>query len=73
MNIDADVDAKGLHKIPLHNFESPNKALLNAWTKLWREHKIKDNSSVTINTWLGVSTRNAEKTIRRWKVIPSTS
>jgi len=73
MNIDAEVVGKGLHKIPLHNFESPNKALLNTWTKLWREHKIKDNSSVTINTWLGISTRNAEKTIRRWKVIPSTS
>ena len=73
MNIDAEVDGKGLHKIPLHNFESANKALLNTWTKLWREHKIKDGSSIEIHTWLGISTRNADKTIRRWKVIPSTS
>ena len=73
MNIDAEIVGKGLHKIPLHNFESPNKALLNQWTKLWREHKIKDGSSIEIHTWLGISTRNADKTIRRWKVTPSTS
>ena len=73
MNIDAEVDAKGIYKIPLQNFESPNKALLNQWTKLWKEQKIKDGSSVTLYTWLGVSTRNADKSIRRWKVIPSTS
>jgi hypothetical protein len=67
-NIDADIQGKGLHKIPLHNFESANKALLNQWTKLWREQKIKDGSSIVIHTWLGVSTRNADKKLRRWKI-----
>jgi len=67
-NIDAEVEGKGLHKIPLHNFESDNKALLNEFSKLWREQKIKDGSSIVINTWLGVSTRNPDRKLRRWKI-----
>jgi len=67
-NIDADVNGKGIHKIPLHNFESANKALLNDWTRLWREQKIKDGSSIKVLTWLGVSTKNAERKLRRWKI-----
>ena len=73
MNIDAEVDDKVLYKIPLHNFESANKALLNDWTKLWREQKIKDGQSIQVHTWLGVSTRNADKPLRRWKLFTSTS
>lgn len=67
-NIKAEVDDKGLFIIPLHNFESANKALLNDYTKIWREQKIKDGSSIVINTWLGVSIRNADKKLRRWKI-----
>ena len=67
-NIKAEIDGKGLHIIPLHNFESANKALLNEFSKLWRGQKIKDGSSVKIKTWLGVSTRNADKKLRRWKI-----
>src|SRR3989338_9071548 len=64
-NIKAKVDDKGLFIIPLHNFESANKALLNDYTNLWREQKIKDGSSIEVRTWLGVSTRNADKKLRR--------
>lgn len=67
-NIKAKVDDKGLHIIPLHNFESANKALLNEFSKLYRAQKIKDGSSIEIRTWLGVSTRNADKKLRRWKI-----
>jgi len=67
-NIKAEVDDKGLYIIPLHNFESANKALLNEFSKLWREQKIKDGSIIEIRTWLGVSTRNADKKLRRWKI-----
>ena len=67
-NIKAEIDGKGLHIIPLHNFESANKALLNEFSKLWRGQKIKDGSSVKIKTWLGVSTRNAGRKLRRWKI-----
>jgi len=73
INIDAEVDAKGLHKIPLHNFENKNKALIVEWTKLWKSGKIKDGSSVIVHTWLGISTRNADRIIRRWKIISSPS
>ena len=67
-NIKAEVDDKGLYIIPLHNFESANKALLNDFSKLYRAQKIKDSSSIVIHTWLGVSTRNADKKLRRWKI-----
>jgi len=67
-NIKAEVDDKGLYIIPLHNFESTNKALLNDYTNLWKLRKIKDGSVIEIRTWLGVSTRNAERKLRRWKI-----
>ena len=73
VNIKAEVDALGEHIIPLHNFESANKALVVEWTRLWKAGTIKDGSSIQVNTWLGVSTRNADKPIRRWKIISSTS
>ncbi len=67
-NIKAEIQGKGLHIIPLHNFESANKALLNEFSKMWKSGKIKDGSSVKVNTWLGVSTRNPDKKLRRWKI-----
>ncbi len=67
-NIKAEIQDKGLYTIPLHNFESANKALLNDYSKMWREGKIKDGSSVIVHTWLGVSTRNANRKLRRWKI-----
>lgn len=72
-NIVAEVDALGVYMVPLHNFESKNKALIVEWTRLRKAGKIKDGQEVQINTWLGVSTRNADKTIRRWKLTASTS
>ena len=72
-NIESVVDDLGIHHIPLHNFASPNKALLVEWTKLWKARKIKDGSSVMLHTWMGVSKRNKEKPIRRWRIFPSTS
>ena len=67
-NIKAEVDDKGLYIIPLHNFESANKSLLTEFSKMWKSGKIKDGSSVKVNTWLGVSTRNPDKKLRRWKI-----
>ena len=73
VNIRAEVDALGEHIIPLHNYESANKALLVEWTRVYKAGKIKNGSSVVIHTWLGVSTRNPDKPIRRWKIISSPS
>ncbi len=67
-NIKAEINEKGLHIIPLHNFESANKGLLNGFSKLWKQGKIKDGSSIILNTWLGISTRNTNKKLRRWKI-----
>jgi len=67
-NIKADVAGSGKQIIPLHNFESANKGLLNEFSRLWKKGKIKDGSSIVVSTWLGVSTRNAEKKLRRWKI-----
>jgi len=67
-NIKAEVDDKGLFIIPLHNFESANKSLLNEFSKMWKSGKIKDGSSVKVKTWMGVSTRNPDKKLRRWKI-----
>jgi len=67
-NIKAEVDDKGLYIIPLHNFESANKSLVEKFSKQWLQGKIKDGSSVIVHTWLGVSTRNADRKLRRWKI-----
>ena len=67
-NIKADVESQGMRIIPLHNFESANKGLLNEFSKLWKQGKIKDGSRIEVKTWLGVSTRNADKKLRRWKI-----
>lgn len=67
-NIKADIENVGMRIIPLHNFESANKGLLNEFSKLWKSVKIKDGSRIKVQTWLGVSTRNAEKKLRRWKI-----
>jgi len=67
-NIKAEISNKGLYIIPLHNFESANKALLSLFSKLWREQKVKDGSSIVIKTWLGISSRNPEHKLRRWTI-----
>lgn len=70
-NIKAEVKSKennGLFIIPLHNFESANKSLLDEFSKLYREGEIKDGSSIIVHTWMGVSTRDATKPLRRWKI-----
>ena len=67
-NIEVDIQGKGLHILPLHNFESKNKALLNLFSKLYREQEIKDGSSILIKTWVGISTRDANRKLRRWTI-----
>ena len=67
-NIDVDIQGKGIHKLPLHNFESANKALLSLYSKLYQEQKVKDSSSIVIKTWLGISSRNPEHKLRRWTI-----
>jgi len=67
-NIEVDIQGKGLHKLPLHWFESNNKALLNMFTKLCREQEIKNGSSIVINTWKGISTKNVDRKLRRWTI-----
>jgi hypothetical protein len=67
-NIEVDIQGKGLHIFPLHNFESNNKSLLNLFTKLYQEQKIKDGSSIVFKTWMGISTRDANRKLRRWTI-----
>ena len=68
INIKADVDGVGMRIIPLHNFDSANKGLLKEFSNLWKAGKIKDGSKIEVRTWVGVSTRNADKKLRRWKI-----
>jgi len=67
-NIKADVDGIGMRIVPLHNFDSANKGLLKEFSNLWKAGKIKDGSKIEVRTWVGVSTRNADKKLRRWKI-----
>jgi hypothetical protein len=70
-NIKAEIKSKennGLFIIPLHNFESANKGLLNEFSKMWKSRKIKDGSKIIVKVWLGISTRNTDKKLRRWKI-----
>ena len=67
-NIKADVAGIGKQIIPLHNFESANKGLLNEFSKMWKSRKIKDGSKIIVKVWLGISTRNTDKKLRRWKI-----
>jgi hypothetical protein len=67
-NIRAMVD--GIEKIiPLHNFESKNKQLLEKFTKAKKEGKIKVGKTFKLKTWLGVSKTNKEFSIRRFELV----
>lgn len=68
INIKALVD--GVEKIiPLHNFESKNKQLLEKFTKAKKEGKIKVGKTFKLKTWLGVSKTNKEFSIRRFELV----
>jgi hypothetical protein len=65
-NIRAKVD--GVEKIiPLHNFESNNKQLLQKFTDAIKKGKIKVGKKFKIKTWLGVSKNNFP--IRRFELV----
>lgn len=67
-NIDGIIENKGLHKIPLHNFDTANKALLVQYTKLWKTQKIKNGDDIIIAAYMGVSSKDKTRKLRRWKI-----
>ena len=63
-------DGKWYAKIlALKYFESFNSSLLNLWEEAFHKGWIRLNCHVRIKTWLEKSKRNAERKIRRYKLL----
>ena len=58
-----------IRAVPLHNFSSANKSLLNLWNDAIKKNKIQKYSKFQLHTWLGKSIKNKDRTIRRFKII----
>ena len=65
INFRANVD--GIEKIiPLHNFQSKNKQLLQLWNDGIKNKTIKAGKKFKLKTWLGISKNN--NPIRRFEL-----
>jgi len=65
VNVNAIVDGEEM-AVPLHNFNSPNTALLKLWSNNIKKGNIKKGVKFTLYTWLGKSRNNRD--IRKWKM-----
>lgn len=66
VNVRAKVD--GIEKaIPLHNFTSKNKQLLQKWNEAIKKEKIQVGKKLKILTWLGISKN--KNPIRRFELV----
>lgn len=52
--------------LPLKSHDSNNASLLKQWSDRIKTKKIKKNSTVTIQTWIGISKNN--HVIRKWRI-----
>jgi len=53
--------------LPIHNFESNNKQLLNLYLKAKKQNKIKEGKKFKLHTWMGISKNNFP--IRRFGLV----
>ena len=58
-----------IRAVPLYNFSSANKSLLNLWNDGIKKNKIQKYVQFKLLTWLGVSKNNKDRKIRRYKII----
>jgi len=55
--------------INLYSFGSANRSLLTQWNDAKQQGKIKQGRDFKILTWMGISTRNKDREIRRFKLV----
>ena len=55
--------------INLYNFGSVNRSLLTQWNEAKKNGKIKQGNKFKILTWMGISQRNKDRKIRRFKLV----
>ena len=55
--------------ITLHSFNSQNRSLITQWNDAKKKGKIKQGRKFKILTWMGISQRNKDRNIRRYKLI----
>lgn len=58
-----------IRAINLFSFGSANRSLLTQWNEAKKKGKIKQGKEFKILTWLGVSQRNKDRVIRRFKLV----
>lgn len=66
--VNAKIDNE-IRTVPLYNFSSANKQLLNLWNDAIRDKIIKKGKKFTLHTWLEQSKRNKDRKIRRSKFV----
>jgi len=55
--------------INLYSFGSANRSLLTQWNEAKKKGKIKQGKKFKILTWMGISQRNKDREIRRFKLV----
>lgn len=58
-----------IRAINLYSFNSQNRSLITQWTDAKKKGKIKQCKKFRILTWMGISQRNKDRNIRRYKLI----
>lgn len=66
VNVKVDNEIRAL---TLYNFSSANRSLITQWTDAKKEGKIKQGKKFKLVTWLGISKRNKDREIRRFKLV----
>jgi len=55
--------------ITLHSFNSANRSLITQWTDAKNKGKLKRGKKFKLLTWMGVSQKNKDRNIRRFKLV----
>ena len=58
-----------IRAINLYSFNSVNRSLLTQWNDAKKKGKITIGKKFKILTWMGISQRNKDRNIRRFKLI----
>jgi len=55
--------------ITLHSFNSLNRSLITQWTDAKNKGKLKRGKKFKLLTWMGISQKNKDRNIRRFKLV----
>ena len=58
-----------IRAINLYSFGSANRSLLSQWDEAKKNRKIKQGNKFKLLTWMGISQRNKDREIRRFKLV----